>query len=336
METLLLDAGNSADCAKALRLLQAGKLVAVPTETVYGLAADARQPEAVKRIFSAKQRPHSHPLIVHIADAIELPRWADPIPAAAWTLARHFWPGPLTLLLPKAAHVAPEVTGGLPTIGLRVPAQPVLRDLLRALGSGLAAPSANLHKQLSATSAAQVLSTLQGRIDAVLDGGDCAVGLESTIVDLTADPVRILRAGPVSRAELEAALGQAVLLPVNHDEVVPGNVAIHYRPPHTPVYLVDGPLLQRLAARYSDKRLGVLNLAVPQAIPLPARWLSLALPADKAGYARALYQTLFTLDRQGCEALLVLQPPTTEAWADVNDRLRRAAHDALPASLQLP
>lgn len=336
METLLLDAGKPGDLAEALRLLRAGKLVAVPTETVYGLAADARQPDAVNRIFSAKQRPHSHPLIVHIADAAELPRWADPIPAAAWTLAAHFWPGPLTMLLPKAPGVAPAVTGGLPTIGLRVPAQPVLRELLHALGSGLAAPSANLHKQLSATSAIQVLSSLQGRIEAVLDGGDCAVGLESTIVDLTSTPIRILRAGPVSRAELEAALGQPVLLPVTHDEVVPGNVAIHYRPPHTPVYLVDQSTLQALALHHGTRRLGLLTPGPLPAAQLHTSWQVLALPADKAGYAANLYRCLFILDQQGCEALLVLQPPLTEDWADVNDRLSRAAHSALPASLQIP
>jgi L-threonylcarbamoyladenylate synthase len=335
MQTVLLDANSPADRTHALELLRAGKLVAVPTETVYGLAADARQQEAVKAIFTAKGRPNTHPLIVHIADAAALPDWADPIPDAAWILARHFWPGPLTLLLAKAEHVAPEVTGGLPTIGLRVPAQPMLRALLRELGSGVAAPSANLHKQLSATSAAQVLSGLQGRIDAVLDGGDCMVGLESTIVDLTCTPLRILRAGPISRAALEAALGQPVALPISHDTAVPGNMAIHYRPPHTPMYLVDRATLIQLCTHHGDKRLGLLTSGpLPAADQAPLHWLHLPLPADKAGYASKLYQALFMLDQQHCEALLVLQPPTSEDWADVNDRLGRAAQIALPDSLR--
>jgi L-threonylcarbamoyladenylate synthase len=335
MKTELLAADNADDRARALALLRQGGLVAVPTETVYGLAADARQPEAVARIFAAKQRPASHPLIVHIAGAGQLAEWADPIPAQAWLLARAFWPGPLTLLLPKAAGVPDAVTGGLPTIGLRVPAQPMLLALLREFDGGLAAPSANPHKQLSPTSAEQVLAGLDGRIDAILDGGVCAVGLESTIVDLTCSPIRILRAGPISRQQLEAVLGEAVDLPIWHQEVVPGNVAEHYRPPHTPVYLVDEATLQRLVQQQAALRLALLTPGIlPASLQLPATWCHQALPPDKAGYASRLYQALFALDQQRCTAILVLQPPSDEAWADVNDRLRRAALLQLPGFLR--
>jgi len=335
MKTELLAADNAEDRARALALLRQGGLVAVPTETVYGLAADARQPEAVARIFAAKQRPASHPLIVHIAGAGQLAEWAGPIPAQAWLLARAFWPGSFTLLLPKAAGVPDAVTGGLPTIGLRVPAQPMLLALLREFDGGLAAPSANPHKQLSPTSAEQVLAGLDGRIDAILDGGVCAVGLESTIVDLTCSPIRILRAGPISRQQLEAVLGEAVDMPTRHQEVVPGNVSEHYRPPHTPVYLVDEATLQRLVQQQAALRLALLTPGIlPASLQVPATWCHQALPPDKAGYASRLYQALFALDQQHCTAILVLQPPSDEAWADVNDRLRRAALLQLPGFLR--
>lgn len=335
MNTLRLDAANIADRARALLLLRQGGLVAVPTETVYGLAADARQPEAVARIFAAKQRPSSHPLIVHVADADQMPEWAAPIPPQAWLLARTFWPGPLTLLLPRAAGVPDAVTGGLPAIGLRVPAQPMLLALLREFGGGLAAPSANPHKQLSPTSAEQVLAGLDGRFDAVLDGGNCAVGLESTIVDLTQTPIRILRAGPISRQQLEEVLGEPVEWPKVHQEAVPGNVAVHYRPPHTPVYLVDQATLQRVLQSQSPQALALLTRGpLPDRQQLPAHWHHLALPTDKSGFASQLYQALYLLDQKHCAAILVQQPPVDEAWADVNDRLRRASLLQLPDFLR--
>ena len=203
-ETLLLNGDEAVN--QAVQLLQQGECVALPTETVYGLAADAANAQAVDKIFAAKGRPKNHPLIVHIPDVSHLEKWAADIPATAYALAEQFWPGPLTLLLKKAPHVDGVVTGGLDTIALRVPAHPLFLSVLAQLDSGLAAPSANRYKQLSPTIAEQVSKGLQGRIAAVLDGGPCAHGLESTIVDLVSDLPRILRAGPITKQQLDVAL----------------------------------------------------------------------------------------------------------------------------------
>ena len=324
--TRLLDATRADDIADAVRLLREGRLVAVPTETVYGLAANAADPAAVRAIFTAKGRPSDHPLIVHLPDASHLPRWARDIPDTAWRLAERFWPGPLTLLLRKASQVDATVTGGRDSIGLRVPAHPVLREVLQVLDGGLAAPSANPYQRLSPTSAAQVLAGLDGRIDAVLDGGPCAVGLESTIVDLTGEVPRVLRAGPITRGELEAALQQPVEMPEQHDTAVPGNVAVHYRP-HTRLLMLDADTLRaRLAALPAQARVAVMTwgAAVTRpAHPGIAAWV--AMPQAKADYARALYATLHALDAAGADQIWLQAPPRDEAWRDVHDRLSRAA-----------
>jgi L-threonylcarbamoyladenylate synthase len=339
LQTRRLDANRPDDIDNAVRLLRAGRLVAVPTETVYGLAADASNADAVRGIFAAKQRPANHPLIVHLAGSGHLMRWARDIPAAAWRLAEAFWPGPLTLLLHKADAVSSVVTGGRPTIGLRVPAHPVLLRILETLDGGLAAPSANPYKRLSPTTADQVMAGLEGRIDAVLDGGPCTVGLESTIVDLTGDVPRILRAGPITRRQLEAVLGTTVEFPEQHDAVVPGNVAVHYQP-RTPLYLFDtGTLRARLAQLPADANIALAHIS--DDLPMPAGLMSaglmsaglmstgvlrtVRLPADKPGFARAMYDALHTLDDTGADAIWLERPPAHEDWRDVNDRLSRAA-----------
>ena len=324
LQTRRLDAARPEDLDEAVRLLRAGRLVAVPTETVYGLAADASDPKAVRGIFAAKQRPANHPLIVHLAGPQHLPRWARDIPTAAWRLAEAFWPGPLTLLLHKADAVPPEVTGGRPSIGLRVPDHPVLLRILETLDGGLAAPSANLYKRLSPTTADQVFEGLGGRIDAVLDGGPCAVGLESTIVDLTGDAPRIVRAGPITRSRISEALGVAVEFPEHHDAAVPGNVAVHYQP-RTPLHLFDTKTLcTRLAQLPADASIALAHTS--DGLPASAGVVRmLRLPADKAGFARALYGALHTLDRAGANAIWLERPPAHEDWRDVHDRLSRAA-----------
>jgi L-threonylcarbamoyladenylate synthase len=326
MQTERLNGRQQADLQRAADLLAAGECVAVPTETVYGLAADARNASAVGAIFAAKGRPPNHPLIVHLADAGQMPDWAQQVPEEAWRLAKAFWPGPMTLLLAKAADVPGEVTGGLPSVGLRVPAHPVFQALLARLQTGLAAPSANLYKALSPTSAEQVLAGLDGRIAAVLDGGDCAFGLESTIIDLTRPQqgVRILRAGPISRSAVETVLGRAVELPQQHNEAVPGNVKAHYQP-RTPLQLCSSAELeQRLAAGITqDTVLLLWSPALQQAAQGRAEFIR--LPDNSTEFARLLYQTLYLADQRGYRQLLLEQVPDSEAWQAVNDRLSRAA-----------
>jgi len=323
LATRRLDAARDADIAEAVRLLHAGRLVAVPTETVYGLAADATNPEAVRGIFAAKGRPSNHPLIVHLGDPAWLDTWAREVPETARRLAAAFWPGPLTLLLHKAAAVPSDVTGGRDTIGLRMPDHPVLLGVLRALGHGVAAPSANPYKRLSPTTADQVLAGLEGRIDAVLDGGPCAVGLESTIVDLTDDVPRILRAGPITHRQLEDVLGVTVEFPESHDAAVPGNVAVHYQP-RTPLHVLETETLRaRLAALPADTRIALL--AHTRGLPAHATALHIEMPHDKAGYARRLYDALHTADAAEVDAIWLERPPGDDDWRDVHDRLARAA-----------
>ncbi len=328
MQTRLLHADRTDDRDEALRLLRAGRLVAVPTETVYGLAGDAANPVAVRAIFAAKERPTNHPLIVHLPSADHMARWARDIPPAAWRLAEAFWPGPITFLLHKSDAIPTEATGGRPTIGLRVPAHPVLRQILAELDSGLAAPSANPYQRLSPTTAEQVMQGLGGRIDAVLDGGPCEVGLESTIVDLTGDAPRIVRAGPITRAQIEAVLGVPVEFPERHDAAVPGNVAAHYQP-RTPLSVVaNDALRERLARSNADARIAVAYHSADLVLPDTGIVARVRLPADKAGYAHALYSALHALDSAGADAIWLERPPQDEDWRDVNDRLSKAATQA--------
>ncbi|ASP37940.1 threonylcarbamoyl-AMP synthase [Bacterioplanes sanyensis] len=314
LQTLQLGTSD-ADIEQALAIWRRGGRVAIPTETVYGLAADASNAEAVNGIFAAKQRPANHPLIVHIGSGAQLRQWASEVPAMAQQLADAFWPGPLTLLLPKAESVPLEVTGGLPTVGIRVPSHPLLSKLLQAFGGGVAAPSANLYKSLSPTSAAQVLAGMDGRIEAVMDGGPCEWGLESTIVDVSGPQVRILRAGPITQAQIEQVLGQPVQMPQQHTAVVPGNVKAHYQP-RTPLRLVT-------AEAQPQDDIGVLahdGQWLQQFASQPQR----LLPADAVGYGRELYAALHEMDQHGCRELWLLTPPQQPDWLAIHDRLKRA------------
>tara|TARA_R110002167_G_scaffold47967_1_gene141756 strand:+ start:49468 stop:50445 length:978 start_codon:yes stop_codon:yes gene_type:complete len=321
ISTQLLDASSSRDIALAKQILQRGGLVAVPTETVYGLAANAMDPVAVKSIFAAKGRPSDHPLIVHIAGPDNLLDWAVDIPPVAYQLAASFWPGPLTMLLHKSPRVPAEVTAGRETIGLRVPANPVLLALLKDLEFGVAAPSANPYKRLSPTSAAQVFAQMSGRIDAVLDGGDCKVGLESTILDLTGSQLRILRAGPITATAITQCTGLPVSQPLQHDMAVPGNVAEHYRP-NTPLHLGTREQIEA-ASKVKGRRIACLFYAEDANAPDAAQ--TVIMPKNKALYAQRLYKTLYSLDGLGLDAIWIEYPPTDEQWRDVNDRLARAA-----------
>ncbi len=322
---------SEADYARAVELLRAGELVAFPTETVYGLGADAANPEAVARIFATKGRPADHPLIVHLAGHDAVDHWAEQVPAVAWELMETFWPGPLTLILKKQAWVPNAVTGGQDTVGLRVPGHPVALELLRrfaaAVGehAGIAAPSANRFGRISPTTAEHVREELGARISLILDGGLCKVGIESTIVDCSRGEPAILRPGHISPDHLAAVFGRQ--LPIQTATGAPrvsGSLAAHYAP-QTPMRIIAGSrLLDFLSAqRHKGDRCGVISHSqVPQS-GMPHVWYMLS--ADPVGYAHDLYAALRELDHANVNLIAVEALPETAAWAAVGDRLRRAA-----------
>jgi L-threonylcarbamoyladenylate synthase len=314
------------EIAQAVALLRAGELVAFPTETVYGLGADAANAAAVARIFAAKGRPADHPLIVHLPSAEHLSRWAREVPADAEKLAAAFWPGPLTLILKRQPNVPDAVTGGQDTVGLRVPNHPLALELLAAFDGGIAAPSANRFGRISPTTAAHVREELGGRVPLVLDGGACPVGIESTILDLSRGTPVLLRPGSISSADLARVLGRAPEAPAPQAEAprVPGSLEAHYAP-RTPLQLVstDGLLFALRNALVAGEKVAVLA-PTPQAISHDlVAWKQ--SPTDPAGFAHDLYASLRELDTLGCVRILVQQPPAGEAWLAVNDRLHRAA-----------
>jgi L-threonylcarbamoyladenylate synthase len=308
---------------RAVVVLRAGGLVAFPTETVYGLGADARNPAAVARIFETKGRPADHPVIVHLPDATHLGRWAREVPAAAHALAAAFWPGPLTLVLPRAHGVPDAVTGGLDSVGLRVPAHPVALALLRAFDSGLAAPSANRYGRVSPTRAADVREEF-GDALTILDGGPCDVGIESTIVDLSSGHPRVLRPGSITGAQLEQALGQSVPEAGQDGPRAPGRKPSHYAP-RARVQLAAASEASEVAEtwRASGARVGVLATERPAALADAVAWL--ALPDTPEDQARVLYQLLREVDRRGLDVVIAVPPPDTGVGHALRDRLRRAA-----------
>ncbi len=318
----------------AARLLEAGQLVAMPTETVYGLAADAGNPDAVAAIFAAKGRPSNHPVIVHVARDADLSRWASAIPSEAGKLIDAFWPGPLTLILPRASNVPAAVTGGQDSVGLRCPSHPVAQALLKEFRGGqggIAAPSANRFGRVSPTTAQHVIDEFgapgAGPLAAVLDGGQSEVGIESTIVDLTRLDTRgpvLLRPGRISAAQVEQVLGRALALPDAAAPRVSGSLDAHYAP-HTPVALVESAALADVVERLRAKgrRVALMQWSEATSAPWSAR-----LPAAPEGYAHGLYVSLRALDTQGADLIVVEQPPQDSAWQGVNDRLRRAAFDS--------
>lgn len=309
---------------RAVAVLHAGGLVAFPTETVYGLGADASNPDAVRKIYAAKGRPRDHPLIVHVAYPAQLTAWAAEIPAAAQRLAQRFWPGPLTLILKRAAHVNDLVTGGQDTIALRVPSHPVAQALLSAFGGGIAAPSANRYGRVSATTAEHVRSEFGDAVDCVLDGGPSDVGIESTIVDLSGAQPALLRPGSITAQQLEDALGEPLASAGAASPRAPGTLAKHYAP-QTPLMLMETDLLVELAGSMTRQGHKVAVLARSALQPLLAGVTWIVAPRDAASYAHDLYASLRTLDEAGCSAILVERPPLDPAWAAIQDRLMRAA-----------
>lgn len=325
---------SEADYLRAVALLRAGELVALPTETVYGLGADAANPAAVAKIFAAKGRPADHPLIVHLAGHDAVDHWAEQVPAVAWELMETFWPGPLTLIMKKQAWVPDAVTGGQDTVGLRVPGHPVALELLRRFAAasgehaGIAAPSANRFGRISPTTAAHVAEELGDRVPLILDGGACAVGIESTIVDCSrAEPV-VLRPGHIAPSHLEAVLGRIPAIETAQGAPrVSGSLAAHYAP-QTPMRLVASErLLDFLnAQRHKGDRCGVIGHSQPPQAGMPHVWRM--LPADPVGYAHDLYGALRDMDHAGVALIAVEALPEGPGWAAVADRLRRAVAGA--------
>ena len=319
-----------AEIERAVATLRAGGLVAFPTETVYGLGADACNPAAVARIFAAKGRPQDHPLIVHLAGVELLPQWTREIPPAARKLAAVFWPGPLTLILKRADGVPDCVTGGQDSVGLRIPGHPVALALLKAFAgaegarrfSGVAAPSANQFGRVSPTTAAHVRAELGAAVDCVLDGGECDVGIESTIVDLSRGLAVLLRPGQVTPAQIAAVIGAEVHLADAAAPRVPGALASHYAP-RTPLELVSAAELPARLAALRETRVAVLARAAAPASLRDVNWQT--APRAAAGYAHELYASLRHLDALGCALILVEAPPATPEWQGVNDRLQRAS-----------
>ena len=298
----------TSDVDAALDVVRRGGLVAIPTETVYGLAADASNDTAVRRIFAAKGRPADHPLIVHVAAAADLERWAAVVPPSAAVLAAACWPGPLTVVVPRAAHVLDVVTGGRPSVGVRVPAHPLTTELLTRFGGGLAAPSANRFGKVSPTTAAHVVRDLggvPGGVDLVLDGGPCPVGVESTIVDCTVEPAQVLRPGGIPTEQVTALLAGAVG-EVSGPSRAPGMLASHYAPTCRVV----------LAESVDDAR----RLAAAEADPLVVDDVD-----DLVRYARQLYDLLRRADDEGRSAVVAVLPPAAGLGHAIRDRLFKAA-----------
>lgn len=308
----LRPADDDAAIEAVLAALQRGECIGLPTETVYGLAADALNPAAVRRIFALKGRPADHPVIVHLPSAQHLDDYAIEVPDYARALAAAFWPGPLTLILRRAPGVPREVSGGQDTVGLRVPAHPLAQRVLQRFGRGLAAPSANRFGRISPTTAEHVRSEFGDAVP-VLDGGPCRVGIESTIVDCSTERPRILRPGMLLPAQIEAVCGP-LLAATGPAPRVSGDLEKHYAP--------RAPL--RLAARAEltgvEPTARLLTLG-----PLPAGRRGRSLGEDPTGYASALYAALRELDQPDGAAIVVEQPPDSAAWAAIRDRLRRAA-----------
>lgn len=338
LDTQLLDSSQNS-IRIAADIIKAGGVVAVPTETVYGLAADASNATAVNRIFEAKNRPNNHPLIIHIHSLSQLQQLAIKIPTECHLLAKSFWPGPLTMLLQKSEMVLDAVTGNLSSVGIRMPNHPVLKALLAQGDLYVAAPSANPHKKLSPTTAQQVFNELNGRIDAVIDGGPCDVGLESTIVDLTnlsnsnektkPSAPKILRAGPITRQQISASLGVNVQSYESHDHQVPGNIEQHYQPKGR-LEVIDTEQVIKMLPKWPKSAACLwFSSTLEQSLSNTEGTIATNLAfkqiaAAKQGYAQALYNALYQLDQHGFSTIYVERPPQSEEWLDVNDRLNRA------------
>jgi L-threonylcarbamoyladenylate synthase len=308
----------------AVQALRDGELVAFPTETVYGLGANAQNPAAVRRIYEVKGRPRNHPVIVHLDSPRYLHRWVREVPAAATRLAERFWPGPLTMVMPRGPNVHDAVTGGQDTVAIRVPSHPMAQQLLTAFGGGIAAPSANRYGRLSPTRAEHVREELGEQVKVILDGGECQIGLESTIVAFQGSSVRLLRPGAITAAQIRQAVGEVLIGADIHSPRVPGATASHYAPT-TPMTIVPAGEIDAQAEAQSagGRRVAVLAQRLPLKGHKYATWINAGRRPEQ--YGHDLYTNLRTLDKAGCQRILVQDVPEGEAWSAIRDRLVRAA-----------
>jgi L-threonylcarbamoyladenylate synthase len=323
--TARIEPATPAAIARAVSALHAGELVAFPTETVYGLGADARNPDAVRAIFAAKGRPADHPVIVHLAASAAIEGWARVVPEGARRLAAAFWPGPLTLILPRRADVDDVVTGGQDNVGLRVPSHPVAQALLAAFGGGIAAPSANRFGRISPTTAQHVADDLADTLAVILDGGACDVGIESTIVAFVGVEPMLLRPGVIGADALTQVLGHP---PRTADAAAPrasGTLAAHYAPMTRATLASPGALQAELLRRQErDENVAVLARAARRPVDFGGAWI--AAPSTPDAYAHDLYANLRALDAAHADEILIEAPPAEPAWHAVRDRLARATY----------
>lgn len=324
--------------ARAVEILRGGGLVAIPTETVYGLAADATNASAVRRLFEVKGRPATNPVIVHVLNADSARRYAAQWPEAADKLARAFWPGPLTLVVPRSQAVDSQVTAGLATVGLRSPDHPLTLELLRAFDGALAAPSANRSNRVSPTTAEHVRQELGAAVDLVLDGGPCQVGIESTVLDLTRQPPTILRPGAITRDQISTVIGRVEVeqgsAAADQPAASPGRQPVHYAPA-TPAYrfmLDEAPRVVAWCRQHPGERAAfllldsIVGMGFIKPAMSPAHVL-IPMPPTPAGYARELYAELRRADAMDVGAIFLELPPTASHWAGARDRVWRATRD---------
>lgn len=322
MDTLLLKSTDS-DCIKqAVILLKKGRLVGVPTETVYGLAADAKNAKAIQEIFRVKKRPTNHPLILHLPNIADLDNWAVNIPDAFYELARKLMPGSLSVLLQKKSTVSYSITGGTEKICVRVPNHKTLLQIIESLGNPIVAPSANIFGRISPTTAEHVLHDLCGEIDAVVDGGECDVGIESTIIDLTTPQPLLLRPGGVNIITLEEILGTKVAIPDFNNTKVSGNLANHYQPitKLTPIPK-EGIIDHAERSDANDKTIFLL-FEDQHRIKLN----NYLMPLDVVKYSQLFYAVLRTLDKGGFKEICIALPPNKPEWLAIHDRILKASH----------
>ncbi len=312
------------DTKQAIVLLKQGQVVAIPTETVYGLAADASNDKALRQIYAIKQRPADNPLIVHIAAASQISDWAAEFPPLAQKLAKAFWPGPFTLVLPAKPHVSLIVRGNQPTVALRVPSHELALQLLKESGLALAAPSANKFTQLSPTTASHVATSL-GEDIPVLDGGACKVGIESTIVSVIGDDWQLLRLGMVSEASIETLAGKPALKNQVDLPKAPGQHLLHYSP-KTPIKLFPSREALINYVKVSKKSCAALLIGEGEDIDKLPNCQHLTLSKQAMQAAEQLYSALHAMDAFNVEQLLVEAPPNAPEWLAILDRLTRAAH----------